>query len=94
MCRAVAGGDDIDGIVFQSGQMLLNAGTEGHHDLGVVSFSCLVDMLAAHIHVGGGQVGAKQVAGEKDFGFGEIGEHRLRPVHPGGVDELQCLISQ
>ncbi|MBA7642947.1 hypothetical protein ES703_50656 [subsurface metagenome] len=68
---------------------------EGHHDFGIIPLGGFVDLpLVGHIEVGGGQVGAEEIAGKQYLVLSQIGEHRLRPVHPGGIDELQRPVSQ
>ena len=68
---------------------------EGHHDLGIVPLGRFEHTgVAAGIQVRRGQVRAKQIAGEQDPVLGQVGDHRLGPVNPGGVDELQRLVAQ
>ena len=93
--RPVTGGDDIN---FQCGdlfQVFLNLLPEGHHDLGVISLGGFIDgCFVLGIEVAGGQMRAEKIAGEEDPLFCKIGEHRVRPVHPGSADELQSLAAQ
>ena len=67
---------------------------ERHHDLGEVALGRLVDAALLGEEVGGGQVRAEEVAAEQELLLLHVGRHRLRPVHPGGVDELQRQVAE
>src|SRR4030042_1665726 len=92
---ALAGSDNIYFIILNFIKVLLNLEAEGHHDFRPVAFGGFIFLPdIPHIHIRGSDMGTKKVAGEKNFIFPEVGQHSLRPVHPGGMDKLQSTVAQ
>ena len=92
---AVAGSDHVDGQAGQLVQVLFDHGPKRGHDLGEVALG----RLAHPARVGdeqlrGGDVGAEEIAAEKDAVLGQIAGHGLGPVHPGQVEEGERLAAK
>jgi hypothetical protein len=93
--RAVAGADHLEGQCFDPGQVGLDAGAMGHHQLGEVALGGGEDdAVAGGRRLAGRQVSPEEIAGEEHPVLGQPGEHRLRPVDPGKVEEVQGLAAE
>ena len=91
----MARGDYVHFIGGQFVQIFGDDVTKGHHDFTKITLCRFIHSpLIGYIQITGSDVGAKKVAAEENSILFQVGDHGFRPMHPGGMDKPQRLVTQ